>query len=97
MPPPPAGGHRKGHNQATTASGATCTEEAGICGRVIQGRGESLGEERGLSSQTLNTGERENAISGGWGAGYCVALRVPFVLIKKARRLGLQWSLAEKC
>lgn len=48
-----------------TARGATCTREVGICGRVSQGAGKTEGKRGRLRSETLNTGEKANAVSRG--------------------------------
>lgn len=42
----PGRGHQPGHKQATTAPGATCTQEAGLCA-VGQGGREPQGGEAG--------------------------------------------------
>lgn len=89
----PRQGHQLGHTQATTASGATGTQEAGVCA-VGQGRGEN---HRGEREAEVTAPEHRGEGKCCQQEGYCVATRVPFVLIKKDRRSEPQLSHAKKC
>lgn len=94
-PHPQAGGHQWGHKRPRLHLGPHTQGKWEVVAESGREGAKTTGQRGRPRSQSPNTGEEETA--GGWGWRYCVAMTVPFVLIKKDRRSELQLSHTGKC